>query len=144
MNKIKYYLQKIRTAIILSSASLVMTPVGVSATGKDVADLLNTKLTNDGLNVPGAPTGNGGGTDGIVKTFNTFMDQFKVIITGVTGILAMVMVGLFVWKCFEFAKSSSNPSARANAVTGIIVFLIAAALFGSASLFVGLAYGVFI
>lgn len=141
MNKIKFYLQKISTAMTLAFTSLVFAPAGVSAT----ADLTNISIGSDGkLNVPGATDGGSAdSTTGIIAAFNAFIEKFKVIITGVTGILALVMVGLFIWKCFEFARASNNPSARANAITGIIVFLIAAALFGASSLFVGLAYNVF-
>lgn len=141
LTKIKTLLQKISTSITLATLPLVASPVSVSAT-EDVPDLLNTTITSDGLNIPGDTT-SGGTTDGIVATFNALISRFRVVITGVTGILALVMVGIFIWKAFQFAQSSSNPSARAQSITGLIVFAIAAALFGSASLFVGLAYGVF-
>lgn len=138
----KNFIRKIQTSFIFALTYLGISPIALAAT--DV-DLTNTKLNNTTgkLEVQGALNGNGEGNVGLIGAFNKFMEKANVIVAGVTGCLTIIMVLLFVWKCFEFAKASNNPSARANAITGIIVFAIAAALFGSATLFTGLAYNLF-
>ena len=134
----KKFIEKIRTVLTLAITSVMATPVAVSA-----ADLQNAQLDANGqLVIQGAAMGESG-NGGLIAAFNTLMDKANVIVAGVSGVLTVVMVGLFIWKCFQFAQSSSNPSQRASAITGIIVFAIAAALFGSATLFVGLAYNLF-
>lgn len=131
----KNIIKKIQTLFIFALGSLVTNPTCLLA-----ADLLNAELNDDGqLVVPNKEEGG----NGLVGAFQQFMDKANVIVAGVTGCLTIIMVLLFTWKCFEFAKSSNNPGARANAITGIIVFAIAAALFGSATLFTGLAYNLF-
>lgn len=132
----KNFIKKIQTSFIFALTYLGMSPVALSA-----ADLQNATLKPDGtLHVPNSDIAE---DTGLVSAFQKFMDKANVIVAGVTGILTIIMVLLFIWKCFEFAKASNNPSARANAITGIIVFAIAAALFGSATLFTGLAYNLF-
>lgn len=136
----KNFIRKIQTSFIFALTYLGMSPVALSAT---TTDLTNTTLDSNGnLVVQGAAEA-GSDNAGLIGAFNTFMDKANVIVAGVTGCLTIVMVLLFIWKCFEFAKASNNPSARASAITGIIVFAIAAALFGSATLFTGLAYNLF-
>lgn len=141
----KNFIKKIQTSFIFALTYLGMSPVALSAQEAGHAVLQNTTLNPDGtLNIEGAnPIGGGKDNTGLIGAFNTFMSKANVIVAGVTGCLTIIMVLLFIWKCFEFAKSSSNPSARASAITGIIVFAIAAALFGSATLFTGLAYNLF-
>lgn len=75
--------------------------------------------------------------------WNTIFDSVQGIVTGVSGVLTIIMVLLFIWKAFNFAKSSDNPSERSKCVTGMIVYCIAAALFGASTVIVGLMFGVF-
>lgn len=94
--------------------------------------MVNGVLVNSPLN------GNQGGLDG---TFNTLFGIARTIVSGITGILAIVMVFIFTWKAFQFARTGDNPSERVKAINGMIFFFIGAACFGAASLITGVFSG---
>lgn len=92
--------------------------------GKLVCDAVNPNIKHD-------------------TVWTRIFDSVQGVITGVTGVLTIVMIFLFIWKAFDFAKSSNNPSERSKCITGMIVYCIAAALFGASTVIVGLMFGVF-
>ncbi|MEG1299612.1 MAG: pilin [Oscillospiraceae bacterium] len=140
MKKIKFLLKNTLNMGLASVATLPMTMQVVSAADESV-DLSTAKLGPDGkLQIDGA--GNNS-TTGTVNVFNTIMSKGRLIVSGVTGVLAVVMVGIFTYKAFHLSQSSENPQERAKAINGLIFYFIGAACFGAASLFSGLFYNLF-
>ena len=112
-----------------------------AAADDDYIDLTTAQLEDDGsLTIEGADAD---GTSSTVNIFNTIMSKGRIILSGVTGVLAIVMVGLFTWKAFSLAKSSDSPQERARCIQSMIFYFIGAACFGAASLFAGLFYNIF-
>ena len=64
-----------------------------------------------------------------------------MLIAGVTGLMAIVMVAIFAYKAFTLSRVGDNPSERAKTIQGMIFFFIGAACFGAASMLTGLFYG---
>lgn len=117
MNKIKNIFKAIRyTLTLLIAQSLLVTPVFAE---------------------PEAPVIGGG----IESTFDNLFNIANTIVSGITGILSVVMVLIFTWKAFTFARTGDNPSERAKAINGLIFFFIGAACFGAASLITGVFSG---
>lgn len=83
--------------------------------------------------------------DGFGKTqesaWNTLFDKYQTVITGISGIGTLAMVMFFIWNAVLLGKASSDPGARQKAVTGLIWSGAAAMVLGSATLFVGVFYG---
>lgn len=140
MMKTKYILKNSLGMISGTSLMLPTLLTRVSADGN--VDLGGAELGTDGtLKIPGA----GGNSDGnTVSVFNTIMDKGRIIVAGITGVLAIVMVGLFTWKAFNLSKSSDNPSERSKCISSMIFYFIGAALFGGASLLSGLFYNLLV
>ena len=141
-------LNKLSTTLTLGSAFLVTNPIVSNLVfAEDSADAATEKgdfsIDADGnlampdyLKIPeDVDKGNG-----ITKAFNDIMDKLDVAIAGFTGILTIIMVGLFAWKAFQLAKASDNPNDRQKCITGMIWFAIGAAIFGSITMFMGLFY----
>lgn len=122
-----------------TAATTLMMPCSVSASNHQT-DLLNTNLDANGtLNVPGAgATGNG--ATGAANAFNDIYDVLRVVVQGITGVMAIVMVGIFAYKAFTLSRCGDNPSERAKTIQGMIFFFIGAAAFGAASFLTGLFY----
>lgn len=84
-----------------------------------------------------------GATDGAVggnidTAFQKIEDVALKVVQGLSGILAIVMVGCFAWKAFSLSRCGDNPSERAKVIQGMIFFFIGAAAFGASFFFVGL------
>ncbi len=134
MNKLKYIMGYSRDTLIGTAITL---PMALSMVSADT-DLGSSRLDDNGnLIIDGADAS---GTEGTVSTFNTIMDKLRILIAGVTGVLALVMVLIFTYKAFNLAKSSDNPQERQRAIQGLIFYFIGAACFGAASMFSGLFY----
>lgn len=58
------------------------------------------------------------------------------LVAGITGLISIIMVGVFSYKAFELAKSSSNPADRQKAIQGLIFSLVAFAILGSISVWI--------
>lgn len=140
MMKAKYIFK--RSLGALSGAGFMMPALMTQVSADGNVDLGGAELGSDGkLKIPGA----GGNSDGnTVSVFNTIMDKGRIIIAGITGVLAIVMVGLFTWKAFNLSKSSDNPSERSKCISSMIFYFIGAALFGGASLLSGLFYNLLV
>lgn len=116
----------------------VMTPNVAFATnnvngGKDFGDRFTM---NDGkLSDSGA---DGQSTD---STFNTIFEEYRNVIAGVSGVVAITMLLLFIIQAFRLGSSAHNASERQKAIQGMIWLGIATAIAGSVSLFAGLFYG---
>lgn len=87
--------------------------------------------------------------DGEVKTsanqngsaFAKIIDKYKGVITFVSGIGAITMIGIFIFHFMKLGSTAANPSERAKVTTGLIWSGLAAAGLGSVSLIVGVFYG---
>lgn len=139
MLKLKYILSRSLGAIM---GATMVAPAMVSMVSADnYVDLSSANLGTDGkLKIDGADANATGNT---VNVFNTIMDKGRLLVAGVTGVLSVVLVGLFVFKAFNLAKSSDSPQERAKCINGMIFYFIGAACFGGASLFSGLFYNLF-
>lgn len=138
MKKIKYIMSRAVSTIMGMAFAMPMMVSAVSA--DDYVDLNSAKLDNSGkLNIDGS---NANGTSNTVNVFNTVMDKGRIIIAGISGVLSIIMVGLFIWKAFNFAKAGDNPQERARCMNGMIFFFIGAALLGAASMLSGLFYNI--
>lgn len=76
--------------------------------------------------------------------FNKLFENGEIIIAGLTGILTLSMLGVFLLKAFQLAKSGDNPKARSKAINGMIFAAIGTALLGGATILMGFAYNLFI
>lgn len=126
MNNIKY---SIYILIALFSAVLMVPSESVNAIG-DI-----------GVNDKGELTGlNSNNEKGVQSTFSTIFQKYRLVIAGVSGVVALSMLLFFIVQAFRLGNSAHNPSERQKAMTGLIWTGIATALLGSISLFVGLFY----
>lgn len=141
MKKYKFIMNRMSGAIAGTSLAVPMLLTNVYAADEERVDLSSAKMSDDGtLEIAGA---SGDSTKDTVSVFNTILSKGRVIISGVTGIGALIMVGFFLWFTVRLSKSGDNPSERSKCINGLIFFFIGAALFGSASLFSGLFYNMF-
>lgn len=137
---------KVSTALTLGSAFLATNPVVsnlVFAVDEKTGCAPGQKICLDAdgnLVKPDYLTENAAEGKGITNAFNDIMDKLDVAIAGFTGVLTIIMVGLFAWKAFQLAKASDNPNERQKCITGMIWFAIGAAIFGSITMFMGLFY----
>ena len=83
--------------------------------------------------------------DGFGKTqesaWQELFNKYQTVITGISGIATLAMVMFFIWNAVLLGKASSAPAGRQKAVTGLIWSGGAAMVLGSATLFVGVFYG---
>ena len=75
------------------------------------------------------------------SAWQELFDKYQTVITGISGIGTLAMVMFFIWNAVLLGKASSDPGARQKAVTGLIWSGAAAMVLGSATLFVGVFYG---
>lgn len=92
------------------------------------------------IKIPGV---NQHGITTVPEFWNKAMNIIKVCVFGVSGILTIVLVGVFAYRSFNLAASSNNPMKRAEAVKGILYTLIGIGLFGGTTLITGLAFNLF-
>ena len=83
-------------------------------------------------------TGDAGVGNGIGQAFGKLENVATQIVQGLSGVLAIVMVGCFAWKAFTLSRVGDNPAERAKTIQGMLLFFIGAAAFGAAYFFVGL------
>ncbi|MEG1299613.1 MAG: hypothetical protein RSB38_06195 [Oscillospiraceae bacterium] len=130
--RIKYLLS------LVPSTLLFLAPISVNATGLDGVSISGGKVTVD----VSKGTGVSDVTD-LAGFWNKIFSVGRLVISGVTGIAAIALVGIFAYKAVALSKSSNNPKERKDALDGMLYAFIGAALLGGASLLSGLAYGLF-
>lgn len=118
--------QKATTILSSLSASVLITTTNVFAKSQTAAD----KYLNF----------NQGQYDTPDEIWNKVFDIVQNLVTGATGVMTIILVGIFIYRCFNLAKSSNNPKERQEAIEGLLQTLIGIALFGGTSLFTGLAF----
>ena len=79
--------------------------------------------------------------DGQESAFGKIIEKYKDVITFVSGIGAITMIGIFIFHFMKLGSTAANPSERAKVTTGLIWSGIAAAGLGAVSLIVGVFYG---
>lgn len=73
--------------------------------------------------------------------WNNLYNFTGALVAGITGLVSIIMVGVFVYKAFELTRSSSNPAERQKAIQGLGYTLVAIAILGSISVWISLFYG---
>lgn len=119
-------------ALILSFAMIGFSPVAYAG-GTDIFDEFNVNLDNEGnLNVT---------TQDDTKTaWQTLIEKYQNFITGIAAIGAVTMVVLFIIQFLKLGASAGNPSARSQALTGVLWTGFAAAGLGAVALITGIFY----
>lgn len=115
----------------------ILVPHSVFADDFNVYDI---QLGDDGT-LTGVGSGAADSTEATANVFNQIFGNARVLIAGVTGLMAIVMVAIFAYKAFTLSRVGDNPSERAKTIQGMIFFFIGAACFGAASMLTGLFYG---
>lgn len=85
---------------------------------------------------------NKSGINDVSDFWNKLFGMIKVCVTGVSGILTILLVGVFAYKCFNLAASSNNPGKRSELIKEILFTLIGIGLFGASTLLTGLAFNI--
>lgn len=78
--------------------------------------------------------------EGNGKTFSVLIAKYKIWIVGALGLAVVTMVGLLIKSIVVFAASANNPTKRSSSAVAILVDFIAAAMLGSVTFLVGIAY----
>lgn len=75
------------------------------------------------------------------STFGKIIDKYKAVITFVSGIGAITMIGIFIFHFIKLGSTAANPAERSKCTTALIWSGLAAAGLGSVALIVGVFYG---
>ena len=126
-NKVKVSVQAVLDKINLALITLALLP--------SQAVFADNIISGD---IMSNTTGDAGIGNGIGQAFGRLENVATQIVQGLSGVLAIVMVGCFAWKAFTLSRVGDNPSERAKTIQGMIFFFIGAAAFGAAYFFVGL------
>lgn len=137
MSRIKKIVFALAVCFMACFSIAATQPTTVFAANDDEVDIFNVEIKNGSLYVPGADNDT---TKGTANVMNKVLDRARLLVSGITGVVTVAMIGLGVMKCFELARSSGNPNARANCIQSLIFFFIAAACCGAVSLLTGMAY----
>lgn len=124
----------------------VVAPTEASATTKKPA--ATTETTDSSTGLPDVSIGqNGITTTGdmardkdMATAWNSFIDKYRFWISGIAGIAAVSMILFFILNFMKLGASAGNPSARSNAITGLVFTGIAAAGLGGVAIIVGFFY----
>lgn len=88
----------------------------------------------------GSPSLNITGQANANAAWKTLIDKYKGFITGIAAVGAVTMVVLFIMQFLKLGASAGNPSARSQALTGVLWTGIAAAGLGAVALITGIFY----
>jgi len=69
------------------------------------------------------------------------LEKGRIFVVGISGIGALVAIGVFIMSFIKLGLSAGNPQTRTQALTGILWSGIAVAGLGSVTLIAGLFYG---
>ena len=75
---------------------------------------------------------------GSESTWNKIFQKYKVIIAGVSGVLTLTFIVIFMINISKLGLSADNPAGRSRAIAGLLVTGIAVALFGAVTIICGL------
>lgn len=74
------------------------------------------------------------------NAWQTLLDKYKGFITGIAAVGAVTMVVLFIIQFLKLGASAGNPSARSQALVGVLWTGIAAAGLGAVAIITGIFY----
>lgn len=107
----------------------------------------STPPTNNSGSIPTVTVGTDGVTIGGAgfdttqgSAWTQILGKYRGFIVGISGVAAVTMIVVFIFHFVKLAGSAGNPSARSQALVGLMWSGIAAAGLGSVSLIVGLFY----
>lgn len=77
------------------------------------------------------------------SVWNIFLNRYKLLITGFTGVVALSLIGLGMFAMTKLSATATNPQKRQEAIMHILVIFGAATILGAGSIIFGYAYNVF-
>lgn len=122
--------------MLIISLSVISPAISYAATGSGGIDDVQVNINNGQLTITG-------GTFSDQNPWNAFISKYKNFIVGVSGIGAVTMLGIFIFMFLKLGASAGNPSARSQALAGILWSGIATAGLGSVAIIVGFFYNAF-
>lgn len=78
-----------------------------------------------------------------ITSVNDFMDKYWGIAVGIFGICTLILAGVVIYRLTSISASANDPQARKKAIKGLLLAVISAALMGSLTLYICLAYNFF-
>lgn len=118
-------------SVIMSFGTAFADPVA------DNGQIPTIEVDENGIKFLGNTSFGSGNQD---DTWNKILVQGRKFIIGVSGIGALVAIGVFIVSFMKLGSSAGNPQARSQALSGIMWSGIAAAGLGSVTLITGLFY----
>lgn len=115
---------------------LFFSPMTVFADNTENNAIPSVELKDGGIELTGA----GFSKDGGKSAWTQIIEKYRGFIVGISGIAAITMIVIFIFMFLKLGASASNPSARSQALVGLLWSGIAAAGLGSVALIVGLFY----
>ena len=133
LSKSTKYILTLVMLLSLAFAGLSMTAKQPQA---DIGDVNVTIGTDGKLNV------SGGGMNYVNSSsaMNAFIQKYKTIIVGISGLGAVSMIAFFIFNFLKLGSVATNPSERSKVLTGLIWSGLAAAGLGAVSTIVGFFY----
>lgn len=122
----------------------VFSPIAVFAEEGEGGGNKSTKSLFSDFNI--SVSGEDGNTKMIVESdangnaWQTLLDKYKGFITGIAAVGAVTMVVLFIIQFLKLGASAGNPSARSQALVGVLWTGIAAAGLGAVAIITGIFY----
>lgn len=119
-------------AIIMIIATFM--PIKTYATtANDIFDDFNVEMDDEGNMTVASEADTSG-------AWKTLIIKYKSFITGIAAVGAVTMVILFIMQFLKLGASAGNPSARSQALVGVLWTGIAAAGLGAVALITGIFY----
>lgn len=78
----------------------------------------------------------------VSNLFNALFNKGHVIISGISGVVALTLILLVIKQFTELGYHAGNPQERAKTLTGLLWTFIAIGISGSVSIFMGLFYNI--
>lgn len=125
--------------IFLSAIFLMFSFTPFVAYAKESNDPSQVKVEVDeqgGLTIDGGGFTNGG----TGQAWKDFIGKYRFFITGIAGIATVTMILIFIFQFLKLGASAGNPTARTQALIGILWSGVAAAALGAVTIIVGFFY----
>lgn len=78
-----------------------------------------------------------------VDVVNSILDKYWGIAVGIFGICTLVLAGILIYRFARLSTTAGDPPARKKAISGIIFTVVAVALMGGLTVYIGLVYNFF-
>lgn len=141
MMKSKKSVSVVLLIIITMAIMSVLSPTKVFAEGKtseskDLFSDFNISIENEGKDEAKLKVDSGANEN----PWGTLLSKYKGFITGIAAVGAVTMVVLFIIQFLKLGASAGNPSARSQALVGVLWTGIAAAGLGAVAIITGIFY----